>query len=81
MPAKGSPERFDLSGLVSRSTPLLSASIPREFALSLTHPRTELLIEADPRQIEQILMNLVINAAEAIPPKPTAGSKYRPAVA
>ena len=27
------------------------------------------LAEADPRQIEQILMNLVINAAEAIPPQ------------
>jgi signal transduction histidine kinase len=29
----------------------------------------ELLIKADPSQIEQILMNLVINAGEAIPPQ------------
>jgi signal transduction histidine kinase len=59
---------FDLGDLVSRSMQLLSATVPRKVGLKFNQPADELLIEADPTQIEQIVMNLVINAGEAIPP-------------
>jgi signal transduction histidine kinase len=58
----------NLGDLVSRSMPLLSASVPRSVSLKCNRPADELLIEADPTQIEQIVVSLVINAGEAIPP-------------
>src|SRR5215471_12036773 len=59
---------FNLGDLVSRSMQLLSASVPRKVSLKFNQPVDELLIEADPTQIEQIAVNLVINAGEAFPP-------------
>jgi PAS domain S-box-containing protein len=59
---------FNLSDLVSRSMQLLSASIPKRVELVFHPSEQELPIKADPSQIEQVLMNLVINAAEALPP-------------
>ena len=58
---------FNLSDLVSRSTQLLLASIPKRVELVFHPSEQELPIKADPSQIEQVLMNLVINAGEAIP--------------
>ena len=60
---------FNLTDLVSRSRELLLASIPKRVDLVFHLPEQELLVKADPSQIEQILMNLIINAAEAIPPQ------------
>jgi len=60
---------FNLGELVSRCKPLLSASIPKRVDLVFRLSDEELLLKADPSQVEQILMNLVINAAEAIPPR------------
>jgi signal transduction histidine kinase len=58
----------DLTALVSQSTELLSVSVPKRVALSFKLSKDLPCLEADPSQIEQILMNLVINAGEAIPP-------------
>jgi nitrogen-specific signal transduction histidine kinase/CheY-like chemotaxis protein len=59
---------FNLSDLVSRSTQLLVSSIPKNAEL-VFHPSEQVLpINADPSQIEQVVMNLVINAGEAMPP-------------
>lgn len=63
----------DLTELVSHTTELLSASVPKRVKLRFDLTRDLPCLEADPSQIEQILMNLVINAGEAIPPK-TDGS-------
>ena len=60
--------RFNLSDLVSGSRQLVSASIPKTVELVFHLSEEELPIEADPSQIEQVLMNLVINAGEAMPP-------------
>jgi CheY-like chemotaxis protein len=60
-------QTINLPDLVSCSIPLLSASIPKRVNLVFRLSQEDLLIKADPSQIEQILMNLVINAAEAIP--------------
>jgi signal transduction histidine kinase len=62
-------ETFSLTDLVSRFTELLSASVSKRVELGFNLSEQQLLIKADPSQIEQILMNLVINAGEAIPPQ------------
>jgi len=59
-------ERVDLSREVREITPLLEASIPRMVALKMQLARALPLVEADPGQIQQLVMNLVINGAEAI---------------
>lgn len=59
----------DLTKLVSQSKGLLSASVPKRVSLSFNLSENLPALEADPGRIEQILMNLVINAGEAIPPK------------
>ena len=60
---------IDLTDLISGSTELLAASVPKRVSLSFSLSRDLPCLEADPSQIEQILMNLVINAGEAIPPR------------
>jgi signal transduction histidine kinase/ActR/RegA family two-component response regulator len=60
---------FLLTDLVSRSRDLLTASVPKRVSLKFNLSWELPLIEDDPSRIEQILMNLVINAGEAIPPK------------
>jgi signal transduction histidine kinase len=60
---------LDLSDLVSKAERLLSASLPKRVNVSFDFAKGLPSLEADPSQIEQILMNLAINAGEAIPPK------------
>jgi PAS domain S-box-containing protein len=61
-------EKVELSELVHKTWELLRASIPSSIQVQfLTRPGLPPL-ETDASQIEQIIMNLLINAAEAIPP-------------
>jgi signal transduction histidine kinase/CheY-like chemotaxis protein len=60
---------FDLNDLVPRYAQLVSASIPKRVKLVFNLAPEELLIQADPSQVEQILMNLVTNAGEALRPQ------------
>src|SRR5205823_3361316 len=60
--------RFDLSELVSEMLPLIKTSVPKNVQLELALAPDLLWIEADASQIQQIVMNLVINAAESIGP-------------
>ena len=59
----------NLTEVVSQCTGLLSASIPKSVALSFNLSKDLPYLEADPSCIEQILVNLVVNAGEAIPAK------------
>jgi signal transduction histidine kinase/ActR/RegA family two-component response regulator len=59
-------EPVDLPEIVEEMSRLLRASIPRNITLARDFPEELPGIEADATQIRQILMNLVINAAEAI---------------
>jgi PAS domain S-box-containing protein len=59
----------DLTAVVSQCTRLVSASVPKRVALSYNLSKDLPCLEADPACIEQILLNLVVNAGEAIPPK------------
>ena len=60
---------IDLSGLVKEISGLIQSSIPKavQLRLQLGEPAPGIL--ADPGQMQQIVMNLVINGAEAIGPE------------
>jgi len=58
--------RFDLSELIKEIPHLIQASIPKMVRLELALAPGLPWLEADATQIRQIVMNLVINAAEAI---------------
>jgi PAS domain S-box-containing protein len=58
----------DLTELVSQAGGLLSASVGKRIELKYRLSKELPCLEADPSQVEQILMNLVINAGEAMSP-------------
>jgi PAS domain S-box-containing protein len=59
-------EPLNLSELAREITSLLQTSIPRTVELRLQLQDNLPSIEGDPAQIQQLVMNLVINAAEAV---------------
>ncbi|MEX2261153.1 MAG: response regulator [Bryobacteraceae bacterium] len=59
-------EYLDLSKAVAEFTALLQASIPKHVVLRLNLAPELPLVEADLGQLQQLVMNLVINGAEAI---------------
>ena len=61
--------RFNLSVLIRDMVALLQTSIPKSVELTLDLEPELPWIEADPSQIQQVVMNLVINGAESIGPE------------
>ncbi|HNY66534.1 MAG TPA: PAS domain S-box protein [Deltaproteobacteria bacterium] len=61
---------FDLSELVEEMSRLLKASISKTVTMALDMDRSMPLVSADPAQMQQIIMNLIVNASEAIGDKP-----------
>jgi signal transduction histidine kinase len=59
-------ERIDLAQLVREIDPLIRTSIPKTVAIQLDLAPDLPAIEADRGQIQQVVMNLIINGAEAI---------------
>ncbi len=59
-------ELLDLSETASLLQPLLKDLVGREVELSFTCCATELWVEADPTHLEQVLVNLVTNARDAL---------------
>jgi PAS domain S-box-containing protein len=59
-------KRLDLSTHVREIGTLIHAAIPRQVAVEMALTPDLPVIEADPGQLQEIVMNLVINAAEAI---------------
>ncbi len=57
----------DVAAAAREVVPLLSASIPKMVRLSLELEDGVPLVDADTAQLQQVMMNLVINAAESIP--------------
>ncbi|MCC6145909.1 MAG: PAS domain-containing protein [Candidatus Hydrogenedentes bacterium] len=55
-----------LSQLVDDLLPILHASINKKSRLTVAAHDSERAIDGDPRQLQQVIMNLVINASEAI---------------
>jgi PAS domain S-box-containing protein len=61
---------IDLSQKIRETSALISTVIPRSAELDLKLAPELPPVEADPAQIQQVIMNLIINAAEALGEKP-----------
>lgn len=59
-------EHVDLSALVSETLALIETALGRAVRLHLDIAPDVPFVEADPSQLQQIVMNLAINAAEAV---------------
>jgi PAS domain S-box-containing protein len=59
-------ERVDLDALVKEMVDLLAASVARHCTLIYNSPGPLPLVETDPTQIRQVVLNLIVNAAEAV---------------
>lgn len=61
------PEIIDLHDTLSDLTHLLNRLVGEKVTLTLSHNPVLPAIRADKRQLEQVLMNLVVNARDAMP--------------
>lgn len=61
------PERIDLQDALAELTHLLNRLLGEKVRLDLMHARGLGPIRADRRQLEQVIMNLVVNARDAMP--------------
>jgi signal transduction histidine kinase/CheY-like chemotaxis protein len=61
---------LDLSAIVRENANLLRAAVPHTCAIELGLPDGLPAIEADAGQVQQVVMNLITNAADAIGPRP-----------
>ena len=61
------PRIIDLRDTLSDLTHLLNRLVGEKVVLTLTHDPDLLPIRADKRQLEQVIMNLVVNARDAMP--------------
>ena len=61
------PEVIDLSDTMSDLTHLLNRLVGEKVSLELDHDEKLLDIRADRRQLDQVIMNLVVNARDAMP--------------
>jgi two-component system cell cycle sensor histidine kinase/response regulator CckA len=60
-------EHIDLSARVRETLPLIKAAIPSTVELRLDLDQHLPAIQADGAQVQQLIMNIIINGAEAIP--------------
>ena len=61
---------LNISALVQDNVPLLSVLVPKNVGIIQEHSSETMFIDADAGQIQQVIMNLFINAVEAIGSKP-----------
>jgi PAS domain S-box-containing protein len=61
------PRRFDLNTLIRAGRRMLEVALGEAAALDLDLADGELVAFADPSRIEQVLLNLVLNARDAMP--------------
>ncbi len=61
------PEPVDLARLIERMHMMLARLIGEDIQLDISAPQQAGLIKADPGQIEQVIVNLVVNARDAMP--------------
>jgi PAS domain S-box-containing protein len=63
-------EPIDLNALIAETARLFKANISKNASLCMHLDPAPLIIEADPSQVLQIVMNLIVNASEAISDRP-----------
>ena len=61
------PKVLDLNGLINEACSLLKKLVREDIAFCFEPGRNLAAVKADPSQIEQILMNLTVNACDAMP--------------
>lgn len=61
------PEKLDLTESLSDLTHLLNRLVGEKILLELDHDDSLLSVRADRRQLDQVLMNLIVNARDAMP--------------
>jgi CheY-like chemotaxis protein len=61
---------LDLSALVDEMTELLEASVSKKCRLETSLEYGRALVEGDPTQLRQVIMNMVINASESLRERP-----------
>ena len=59
-------QKVELSSLVERVQTLIEATVPKKIHLEMRLSRGLPRIQADPNQVQQVVLNLVSNAAEAV---------------
>ena len=59
-------EVIDLVGLVEELSQLLAVSVSKQCQLQITHREPQLGVRADNAQLQQVVMNLIVNASEAL---------------
>jgi two-component system cell cycle sensor histidine kinase/response regulator CckA len=61
------PEVLDLNQLVIRWEPVLRRLMGEDYTVQLRLPKDQSFVRADPGQLEQVLLNLALNARDAMP--------------
>jgi two-component system, cell cycle sensor histidine kinase and response regulator CckA len=61
------PQLLDINTIVRHSRPMVSSLLGENIELALQLAPDVLVVYADPRQLEQTLVNLVVNARDAMP--------------
>jgi two-component system cell cycle sensor histidine kinase/response regulator CckA len=64
--ARPSVEKMDLNGVVRELAHLMEVVIPKKISLEFDFGSELPVVEADPVQVRQVVMNLITNAGEAI---------------
>ncbi len=63
------PKVIDLNFLITNMEKMLGRLISETILLSTNLPEKSLWVKADPGQLEQVIVNLVVNARDAVTPK------------